>query len=75
MLRSDTLLQHQSDPRHRSNLIPTGRQNDDTNRVDFAARTAWVDVTGASWTGFFAIGAGWLCRHGGGSTGPLRLGG
>ena len=36
--RSDTPMQHQSDPRHRSNLIPTGRQNDDTNPVDFAAR-------------------------------------
>lgn len=34
-----------------------------------------VGVTGASWTGFFAIGAVWLCWHGGGSTGPLRLGG
>ena len=39
LLRSDTLRQHQSDSRHRSSLIPTGRQNDDTNRVDFAART------------------------------------
>ena len=47
LLRSDTLKQHQSDPRHRSNLLPARRQKDDTNRVDFAARTAWVDVTGA----------------------------
>ena len=38
-LRSDTLTQHQSDPRHRSNLNPMRGQNDDTNRVDFAART------------------------------------
>ena len=44
---SDTLTQHQSDQRHRSNLIPMRGQNDDTNRVDLAARTAWVDVTGA----------------------------
>lgn len=45
LLRSDTLTQHQSDPRRRSNLIPTRCQKDDTNRVDFAARTAWVEVT------------------------------
>ena len=38
---SDTLLlQHQSDPRHRSNFIPTRGQNDDTNRVNLAARTS-----------------------------------
>ena len=45
-------MQHQSDTRHRSNLIPTRGQNDDTNRIDLAARTAWVDVTGAvnGWT-------------------------
>ena len=47
-LRSDTLLQHQSDPRLHSSLIPTRCQKDNTNRVDLAARTAWVDVTGAS---------------------------
>ena len=47
LLRSDTLMQHQFDPRHRSNFIPTPGQNDDTNRVDLAARTASVDVTGA----------------------------
>ena len=46
--RSDTPVQHQSDPRHRSNLIPTPGQNDDTNRVELAARTAWVDVIAPS---------------------------
>lgn len=29
-------------------LIPARCQKDDTNRVDLSARTAWVDVTGAS---------------------------
>lgn len=48
LLRSDTLTQHQSDPRRRSNLVPTPCRNDDTNRVDLAARTASVDLTGAS---------------------------
>jgi hypothetical protein len=46
--RSDTLMQHQSDPRHRSNFIPTPGQDDDTNRADLAERTARVDVTGAA---------------------------
>ena len=32
-------MQHQSDPRHRSNLIPARCQKDDTNRVNMAART------------------------------------
>ena len=40
-LRSDALAQHQSDPRHRSNLIPARCQKDDTNRVNLAARTAF----------------------------------
>ena len=39
MRRSDTLLQHQSDPRHRSTLIPTRCQKDDKDRVDLAAKT------------------------------------
>ena len=34
--------------RHRSNLIPMGYQNDDTNRADLAARTASVDVIAPS---------------------------
>ena len=47
LLRSDTLTQHQFDPPLRSSFIPTRCRNDDTNRVNIAARTAWVDVTGA----------------------------
>jgi hypothetical protein len=47
LLWSDTLTQHQSDSQHRLNLIPARCQKDDTNRVDLAARTTWVDVTGA----------------------------
>jgi|GEM_PF-6061632 len=39
LLRSDTPEQYQSDPRRRSNLIPTRRRNDDTNWVNLAART------------------------------------
>lgn len=39
LLRSDTLLQHQSDPRHRPSLIPTRGRNDDINWVNLAART------------------------------------
>jgi hypothetical protein len=46
-LRSDTLMQYQSDSRHRLRFVPTLNRNDDTNRVDLAARTAWVDVIGA----------------------------
>ena len=37
--RSDTLLQHQSDPQHHSNLIPPRGRIDDINRANFAART------------------------------------
>jgi hypothetical protein len=40
LLRSDTLAKHQSDPRHRSNLIPMRCQKNDTSRVNLAARTA-----------------------------------
>ncbi len=39
-LRSDTLMSHQSDLRHRSHLIPMRCQNDDTNRVLLVARTS-----------------------------------
>ena len=37
LLRSDTLAQHQSDPRHRLNLIPARCQKDDTHRVSLTA--------------------------------------
>ena len=36
-LRSDTLMSHQSDLQHRSNLIPTRYQEDDTSRMNLAA--------------------------------------
>ena len=49
LLRSDTPMEHQTDTRYRSKLFPKRGQNDDTNRMDFAARTASVDVTGAVW--------------------------
>lgn len=39
-LRSDTLMSHQSDPRHRSSLIPTRDRNDDINLENLAARTS-----------------------------------
>ncbi len=40
LLRSDTLMSHQSDQRHRSYLIPTLGQKDDTSRLKLAARTS-----------------------------------
>ena len=40
LLRSDTLMSHQSDPRCRSNLILSRGRNDDINRMNLAARTA-----------------------------------